>query len=95
MAYNPGANGAFQSGVNHTVNTGRGNDNSVTLDGALQADSDRWDHLTPHGVLRAAMSGSQADDGSFEQFQRNQGGYGPGQFTTMQDQVSQGSDDIS
>jgi hypothetical protein len=50
-------NDAFGAGVNHPVNAGRANDYSVTLGGALQADSDRWNAAsqqaawTPHSVL--------------------------------------------
>jgi hypothetical protein len=33
------------------------------------------------------------DDGSFEAYQREQGGYQPGSFEQMQDQITQGSDD--
>lgn len=56
-SYSPGALDEFSAGVNHMANAGRGNDNSVTLGGALQADSDRWDvesrqaAVTPHSVL--------------------------------------------
>jgi hypothetical protein len=50
-------NSEFGAGVSHLANAGRGNDNSVTLNGSLQADSDRWDAesqeaaVTPHSVL--------------------------------------------
>lgn len=58
MAYLGSAtNDEFSAGVNHLTNLGRGNDNSVTLGGALQADSDKWNLATqqaatsPHSVL--------------------------------------------
>ena len=89
-AYSPGANDAFASGVNH-LTTGRANTSSVTLDGGLQADSDRQSGMSPHGVLGTAMSGGQ-DDGSWERFQRTSGGYQPGQMENFQDQLDQGSD---
>lgn len=63
------ANDAFGVGVNHLTNTGRGNDNSVTLGGSLQADSDRWDAesqqaaVTPHSVL-SMYSFSRSANGS-------------------------------
>ncbi len=62
-------NDAFTSGVAHQVNTGRGNDNSVTLGGGLQAASDRWNAesqqaaVTPHSVL-SAYSFSRSANGS-------------------------------
>jgi hypothetical protein len=36
---------------------------------------------------------TQPDDGNYEQLQRLSGGYQPGQFETMTDQIEQGSDD--
>ena len=92
MAYTPGANDSFGQGVDHTVNAGRGNDSSVTLGGGLQAVSDRWNGLTPHAVINTALASSQGDDGGFERFQRGQGGYEPGSWPTMQDQLDQGAD---
>jgi hypothetical protein len=83
-------NEAFQSGVSHFTNSGRQNLGSITLGGSLQADSDRWNSLTPHGVLNMA-TGSQ-NDSSFEQYQRDQGSYQPGSMSNMQDHLDQGSD---
>jgi hypothetical protein len=40
-------------------------------------------------VLRTTVGGSQ-DDTSWERLQRERGGYQPGQFTIMQDQLNQG-----
>lgn len=57
MAYTPGANDAFQSGINHQVLDSHENTQRITLDGALQADDDRWNSdvqnvaTTPHSVL--------------------------------------------
>ncbi len=62
-------NDAFTSGVAHQVNTGRGNDNSLTLGGSLQAASDKWNAesqqaaVTPHSVL-SAYSFSRSANGS-------------------------------
>jgi hypothetical protein len=68
MAYNPGANESFTSGVEHLTNAGHANDNSMTLGGSLQADSERWNSLTPHAVLNAATGASSHDDGSWERY---------------------------
>lgn len=51
----------FGAGVSHLANPDRQNLGSVTLGGSLQAESDRWGALTPHGVLRTATDGSPAD----------------------------------
>ena len=67
-SYLTGANQAFNSGVAHQVNPGRANVGSVTLDGGLQSDSDRWSSMTPHGVLRTAMGGSPADTSAAVEF---------------------------
>lgn len=85
------SNAELQAGINHVV-VGHENTNSVTLDGALQRDSDHWNALTPHGVLNLAMGASSQDDSSWERFQREQGGYRPGSMSTVQDQLDQGSD---
>jgi hypothetical protein len=54
--------GEFGAGVNHQVNAGRGNDNSVTLGGSLQSDSDRQSAVTPHAALTTTVgTGSPAD----------------------------------
>ena len=87
-----GANDAFQSGINHVVLNAHENTNSIVLDGALQRDSDTWAALTPHAVLNTAMGGSQ-DDSSWEQVQREQGGYQPGSMTSMADHLDQGTSD--
>ena len=64
-SYPTGANQAFGAGINHLVNPGRANGGSITLDGSLQADSARWDGMTPHGVLRTAQTtGTPADTGT-------------------------------
>jgi hypothetical protein len=52
---------AFMSGVAHPLNAGRANAGSITLDGGLQSDSDRWAAMSPHGVLASATGGSPAD----------------------------------
>jgi hypothetical protein len=93
-SYGSQSNDAFTSGVAHQVNTGRGNDSSVTLGGSLQAASDRFNALTPHGVLNAALGGSSQDDSSWERLSRAQGGYQPGSMTAMQDQLDQGTDNL-
>jgi hypothetical protein len=54
--------------VEHLTNAGHANDNSMTLGGSLQADSERWNSLTPHGVLNAATGASSHDDGSWERY---------------------------
>jgi hypothetical protein len=51
-------NAEFSSGVAHQVNPGRQNVGSITLGGSLQAGSDRWAALTPHGVLHTTAGGS-------------------------------------
>jgi hypothetical protein len=98
MPYQPttSPNAELQTGMTPTPTTGHVNPFSHTLggslqDGGLQADSDRFNALTPHGVLKTALGGSQ-DDSSWELMQRAQGGYQPGSMTTMQDQINQGSD---
>lgn len=83
--------GEFGLGVSH-LTTGRANDQSITLGGSLQADSDSWDSMTPHGVLRTALGGTQ-DDGTWERLQRDAGGYEPGTMALLQDQADQGSND--
>jgi hypothetical protein len=94
MTYGPGANDAFMSGVAHQV-VGRANTASVTLGGSLQADSDKWNATTSHAVLRTAMGAGSPDDGTYQQMERDAGAYKPGSIEQMQDQISQGSDDIS
>lgn len=96
-------NDAFMTGVNHAANSGRGNDNSITLnDSADSADSAdqglgqasaHWNGMTPHGVLNTAMTAAGQDDSPFERMGRVSGSYQPGQMATFQDQVSQGTDD--
>ena len=55
--YGSQSNDEFGAGVNHLVNSGKANDNSVTLGGSLQTDSARWDAesqqaaTSPHSVL--------------------------------------------
>jgi hypothetical protein len=84
------ANDAFGQGLNHTQNAGHANTQSLTLGGSLQATSDRWNGLTPHVVRNTGMGAAQ-NDGSFQQYQREQGGYQPGSMTKMQDQLEQGN----
>jgi hypothetical protein len=92
--YGSNHNAEFQAGQSPLVNTTRSNDSSITLaDGGLQADSDRWNALTPHGVLNSATAGS-SDDSSWERLQRDQvSGYQPGSMTKMQDQIGNGTND--
>lgn len=94
MAWTPnGANAEMNAGINHLVNpAAHENVNSITLDGALQRDSDHWNALTPHGVLNTALGGSAQNDSSWELMQRTQGGYQPGSMADMEDQINQGSD---
>ena len=86
-------NSEFGAGISHVTNAGRGNDNSITLGGALQADSDRWNSITPHSVIHTALNASSQDDTSFERVQREAGGYAPGSMPQVQDQLDQGTDD--
>jgi hypothetical protein len=57
MAYFGHSNAAFQSGINYLANPGKGNENSITLSGGLEATGDRWTAesqdaaTTPHSVL--------------------------------------------
>ena len=87
-------NDAFGAGVNHVRSPGRANVGSITLgtDAGLEQTSERWDSMSPHGVLRTALTSQ--DDSSWERFQREQGGYQPGSMTTMQDQISDGTNDL-
>jgi hypothetical protein len=87
-------NAEFGNGLSHVVNPGRSNENSIVLDGGLQQTGDRWNAMTPHGVLNTALGASSQDDSSWQQLQREQGGYQPGSMTTMQDQLDQGSDNL-
>lgn len=94
MAWTPnGANAELNAGINHVTNSGHENTNSVTLDGGLQRDSDRWNGLTPHAVLTTALGASSQDD-SWEQYQREEGGYRPGSMEQTQDQLDQGNDNL-
>ena len=90
-----GANAELQAGILHAQNAGHENTQSVTLDGALQRDSERWDALTPHGVLNTALGRGSQDDGSWERLQRDAGGYAPGSMEQVQDQLDQGTDNPS
>lgn len=92
---------AFTSGLNFTRNPGRANAGSITLgqdaagaDQGLDQTSARWNSLTPHGVMAAALGSGSGDDGSFEDMQRQQGSYSPGSFGQLQDQLSGGSDSL-
>jgi hypothetical protein len=44
-------------------------------------------------VLNTALGASSQDDGSWERFQREQGGYQPGSMTTMQGQIGNDTND--
>ena len=71
MAWTTNNTGAeFGAGIDHLTNAVRSNDNSVTLGGGgLQADSDPWNSLSPHGVLRTTIgTGSPADTNSGVEF---------------------------
>jgi len=81
----------FGAGVSPLANPARGNARSLTLGGSLQADSDRFNAMTPRGVLASATGGP--DDGTYERFQRDQGGYAPGSMEQAEDQLTQGTDD--
>jgi len=94
MPYQPSTspNDELQAGMTPTPTTGHVNPYSVTLDGALQHDSSHWSSLTPHGVLNTAIGASPQSDSPWEQFQRQQGGYQPGQMEEVSDQIEQGDD---
>jgi hypothetical protein len=62
-------NDAFSVGVNHLVNPGRANVGSITLNGSarmadqgLDQTAQRWDSLTPHGVLRTVLASRSSAD---------------------------------
>jgi hypothetical protein len=69
MAIGGSSNDAFGAGTSPVTNLGRGNDNSVTLSGGLQATADRWNAesqqaaTTPHSVL-APYAFSRSANGS-------------------------------
>jgi hypothetical protein len=100
MAYQPteGSNSAFSAGVNHVSNPGRSNVGGITMPGGnvgadegLQGDSDRWNGLTPHGVVSTAAGASSSID--YEGMQRLAGNFNsPGAFGKLQDQLAGGSD---
>ena len=81
-------NTEFGAGVNHVTNQDRGNDNSVTLGGSLQADSDGWNAMTPRAVLSSA-TGTGLD---YAGTQRIAGSYAPGSMGRFSDELSGGSD---
>jgi len=85
----PGSNAEFGAGVSPLANPARGNAGSITLGGSLQADSDRWNSMTPRGVLASATGGID-----YEGAQRLSGGdVQPGAFGKLQDEMSAGDDD--
>jgi hypothetical protein len=90
-------NAELQAGMTPTPTTGHVNPYSHTLDGTLQddglqADSDRFNALTPHNVLNTALGASSQDD-SWERYARQQGNYTPGSMSAMQDQLGNGTND--
>lgn len=82
-------NTEFGAGVSHLTNQDRGNENSVTLGGSLQADSDRWNAMSPRAVL-ASATGTGLD---YAGTQRISGTYQPGSMGRFEDELSGGSDD--
>jgi hypothetical protein len=50
-------------------------------------------HLGNPGRANAAPVGPVAYDTGFQAVEREQGGYQPGQFESMEDELSQGADD--
>ena len=94
-----GTSTEFAAGHTPLTNTGRSNENALTLadagngtDQGLHATSGRWSSMTPRGVLQTALGGSQ-DDGSWQRMRRNTGGYQPGSFEGLSDQLSSGTND--
>jgi hypothetical protein len=67
-------NAEFGNGLNYVTSPGRSNENSIVLDGALQADGDEWNSAvgqvatTPHSVLApysfSRNASANASDGS-------------------------------
>lgn len=84
--YRSQTNGEFSAGIDHQVNPGRSNLGSITLSGSSEQSA-----VGPHAVLSTTVGGSQ-DDGTWERYQRDAGGYAPGSVESMTDQISQGSD---
>lgn len=84
--YGSQTNGEFSAGVSHQVNPGRSNLGSITLGGSSEQSA-----AGPHAVLASTVGASQ-DDGSWERYERDAGGYVPGSMESMTDQISQGSD---
>jgi hypothetical protein len=83
----------YGDGINHPVNAGRGNDNSVTLGGSLRAVSDHWAAMTPHAVLAATVGAGAGDDGAFERYERAGSAYDAGSLPEMSDQLTSGTND--
>lgn len=83
--------GAFGAGVQHATASGRANDQSITLGGSLQADSDRWAAMTPHSVIQSTPGGGPG----FEAVQRLTGTSQPGGLGRFEDELSGGSDNYN
>jgi hypothetical protein len=61
MAWTPnGANAEALAGIQHLANAGHANENTISPL-SLQADSDRWNSLTPHAVVSTAPSEQSSD----------------------------------
>ncbi|HET9081122.1 MAG TPA: hypothetical protein VFO01_11500 [Trebonia sp.] len=91
MAYQSSTlNAALNAGISH-LTTGRANGASLTLggDAGLQADSARWDAMTPRGVL-ASTPGTAPQDGAWQQIEREQGSYRPGSMPQLEDELAGG-----
>lgn len=82
----------FGAGIDHLTNPGRANVSSITLGGSLQADSDRWNGMSPHSVLGTTV-GAGSDDNAYERLGRDDGSYQPGQMPELSDQITSGTND--
>jgi hypothetical protein len=99
MAANIGGshNDAFSQGLNHQRNeTGHANDFTLSDTGSLsdpglQDSSARFNDLVPHGVVSQQTTGG--NDTGFEPLERESGSYTPGSMESMQDKLSDGSND--
>lgn len=81
-------NAEFGNGLNHMQNPARANAGSITL-----SDSSAQAAVGPHAALATTSGGSQ--DGSWERYERDAGGYAPGSMESMTDQLDQGSDNTA
>lgn len=84
-------NTEFGAGIDHATASGRANDQSITLGGSLQADSDRWNAVTPHSVL----AGATAPGLDYAGVERMAGNYAPGSMGRFSDEISGGADTYS